>query len=309
MPRIERIDVPQLVRIRKYEVDRERLQHLLREQKKRVGKSNKDIAEALCVPVTKVEHWFRTDSCFAIPDAEMWEQLKSEIGITTAEFDEAITTFEERLGTYEKSERCYFATGIAPTLTSTSAGNEKIIVKEPNMDKTVAAAIRGRYSNGNQTVQRVELSDREYANAITTVQKDSMVAEPNVLTPKRTEYGKAIRKAYENGEIAESRHNMTELVPRTDGVSNTLTTVQKDNYLCETNLKIRKLTPKECFRLMGFDDADFERAASVNSNSQLYKQAGNSIVVSVVQHILQSLLDCGVLNDERNDEREGDLNG
>ena len=51
------------------------------------------------------------------------------------------------------------------------------------------------------------------------------------------------------------------------------------------NLRIRKLTPKECYRLMGFDDADYDKAAQVNSASQLYKQAGNSIVVNVLEHI------------------------
>ena len=55
-------------------------------------------------------------------------------------------------------------------------------------------------------------------------------------------------------------------------------------------LRIRKLTPKECWRLMGFDDADYERAAQVNSNTQLYKQAGNSIVVNVLEAILRNLL-------------------
>lgn len=199
MPGIQRIDIPQLVRVRKYEVDQKRLQSFLREQKKRVSKSNKTIAEALCVPVTKVEHWFRTDSCFAIPDADLWEQLKSELDIKTTEFDEAITTFEERPGVYEKSERCYFASGIAPTLTSTSASTEKIILGGSEM------------------------------------------------------------------------------------------------YQGCTNLRIRKLTPKECFRLMGFEDSDFEKAEAVNSNSQLYKQAGNSIVVPVVQYIIQGLLDCGAL--------------
>lgn len=56
------------------------------------------------------------------------------------------------------------------------------------------------------------------------------------------------------------------------------------------NLRIRKLTPKECWRLMGFDDEDFEKASKVNSNTQLYKQAGNSIVVNVLEAILESLL-------------------
>lgn len=55
-------------------------------------------------------------------------------------------------------------------------------------------------------------------------------------------------------------------------------------------MAIRKLTPKECWRLMGFDDEDFERAAKENSNTQLYKQAGNSIVVDVLEGILTNLL-------------------
>lgn len=60
--------------------------------------------------------------------------------------------------------------------------------------------------------------------------------------------------------------------------------------ILENKLKIRKLTPKECWRLMGFDDSDFDKAAKVNSNSQLYKQAGNSIVVNVLEKILENLL-------------------
>ena len=54
-------------------------------------------------------------------------------------------------------------------------------------------------------------------------------------------------------------------------------------------LRIRKLTPKECWRLMGFDDEDFEKAEKVCSNTQLYKQAGNSIVVNVLEAIFKTL--------------------
>lgn len=54
-------------------------------------------------------------------------------------------------------------------------------------------------------------------------------------------------------------------------------------------IRIRKLTPKECWRLMGFSDEDFEKAAKVNSNTQLYKQAGNSIVVNVLEEIFKQL--------------------
>ena len=79
-----------------------------------------------------------------------------------------------------------------------------------------------------------------------------------------------------------------------DGVVPTLTSamgqggghVPMHNY----GFKIRKLTPKECWRLMGFDDEDFEKAERVNSNTQLYKQAGNSIVVNVLEAIFRNLL-------------------
>ena len=55
-------------------------------------------------------------------------------------------------------------------------------------------------------------------------------------------------------------------------------------------IRIRKLTPKECWRLMGFTDEDFHKAEQVNSNTQLYKQAGNSIVVNVLEAIFKQLI-------------------
>ncbi len=56
------------------------------------------------------------------------------------------------------------------------------------------------------------------------------------------------------------------------------------------NYRIRRLTPLECWRLMGFKDEQFNKAATVCSNSQLYKQAGNSIVVDVIQAIFKNLI-------------------
>ena len=53
--------------------------------------------------------------------------------------------------------------------------------------------------------------------------------------------------------------------------------------------RIRKLTAKECWRLMGIKDRDFDKAAEVNSSSQLYKEAGNGIVVSVLMAIFSQL--------------------
>lgn len=58
----------------------------------------------------------------------------------------------------------------------------------------------------------------------------------------------------------------------------------------ENKIRIRKLTPKECWRLMGWKDEDFAKAEAVVSNSQLYKQAGNSIVVQVLEAIFKEML-------------------
>lgn len=128
-PTIQRVDIPQTVTVRKYPVDTEKLRCVLREAKKNALETNYGIAEVLGVPMTKVEHWFRQDDCFSIPDADIWLQLKELLEIETDEFDESIMTFEEKVGVYEKSERHYHVDGIAPTLTSTSAGNEKFIVE------------------------------------------------------------------------------------------------------------------------------------------------------------------------------------
>ena len=74
------------------------------------------------------------------------------------------------------------------------------------------------------------------------------------------------------------------------GTSNCLTSVQKDNLLLEKHqYRIRKLTPRECGRLMGVSDEDIDKMAAVNSNTQLYKQFGNSIVVDVMCAMFKNL--------------------
>lgn len=69
----------------------------------------------------------------------------------------------------------------------------------------------------------------------------------------------------------------------------TITATETGVCRIESPIRIRKLTPKECFRLMGFSDENFEAAEKMVSNSQLYKQAGNSIVVDVLYYILVEL--------------------
>lgn len=67
-------------------------------------------------------------------------------------------------------------------------------------------------------------------------------------------------------------------------------TQDRNGVVIETDkIRIRKLTPKECFRLQGFPDEYFERARTVNSDNQLYKQAGNSVTVNVIYEIARRL--------------------
>ena len=85
------------------------------------------------------------------------------------------------------------------------------------------------------------------------------------------------------------------------GVAQTLTTSPSQLVVLHdtsNSLCVRKLTPRECFRLMGFTDADFDRAFSLNSETQLYKQAGNSIVSSVVRYIFEEIFRSSVLECE-----------
>jgi len=85
-------------------------------------------------------------------------------------------------------------------------------------------------------------------------------------------------------------HNMQHLEPRKDNLTNIITSIQKDNYVATDGFRIRKLTPRECWRLMGFDDADFDKAQAAGiSNTQLYKQAGNSIVVNCLEAIFNGI--------------------
>ena len=179
-------NIPQIVSVRKHKVDIIKLQGVLKEHK---TLSNQKIAEKLNIKKTTVDHWFRTDNGFSIPEPNIWQDLKNLLEIKTNQFDKSITEFETREGVYEKANRVYDTKGIAPTMTSTSAD------------------------------ERILLDD------------DMWIAD------------------YRNNNI------------------------------------IRRLTPRECFRLMDFPDT-FKWSVS---DTQAYKQAGNSIVVNVLAEIIKKL--------------------
>ena len=105
--------------------------------------------------------------------------------------------------------------------------------------------------------------------------------------------GECGRKVFPIGEKPKKNNGL----PGKNITTNTLTAryegVANGSYIVESKqknvIRIRKLTPKECWRLQGFPDWAFERAAKVNSNSQLYKQAGNSVTVNVIEAIAKEL--------------------
>jgi len=117
------------VKVRKHEVNISGLQHLLREMKKESKKTNKQIAKETDLPVTKVEHWFRTDKSFAIPSEDIWLKLKEVLGIKTEVFDASIMEFEYKDGVFESTQRVYSDQGKSPTLTASN--KEQMIETKP----------------------------------------------------------------------------------------------------------------------------------------------------------------------------------
>ncbi len=119
----------------------------------------------------------------------------------------------------------------------------------------------------------------EYTNCITT--------REDIGISNRKSEGTAVLQVV--GNVNPSGNGMNGNVFSEDGLAPTLTTNKGEGNKILTGIRIRKLTPKECFRLMGFSDSAYDAASKVVSNSQLYKQSGNSIVVDVLYYILVEL--------------------
>ena len=222
------------------------------------------------------------------------------------------------------------------TVCSTPMSDRGQMVMEPKI-----AASRGR---GKGWQQQLEINDSGTSNTITSVNKDNLliepkinlvgqydssqnsrvidtegisycmanghkdgmpkIIEPNVLRAERTEQCKQLRKMNGDKGMKFNQGNK-EYSPRTDGVSNTLSTSTKDNMLAVPELRmedgcmvdkegrkyrIRKLTPTECFRLMDVEDEDIEKMKQAGiAKTNLYKLAGNSICVACMFHIFRKL--------------------
>ena len=172
--------------------------------------------------------------------------------------------------------RVYDINGIAPTLTKMDGGNREPMVIE---QEPFIIASRGRNPEnpsdrtvGVPTEQRLEPNFSGCTNTLTSVQKDNYVAEPIVCEERKDE---GIRLFKDNCV----------------GTLRTIDACGDKRVLEPTKIKwrIRKLVPVECWKLMAFTRADHDRAAKFVSNSALYKQAGNSIIVNVLVSLMSSL--------------------
>lgn len=172
----------------------------------------------------------------------------------------------------------YQADGLAPTLTTNKGEGQKIAIKsntikqfgvlQPNFNQCgvvyetdgIAPTIRAYQGGGLEPKIRVkEATSQGYAEA--KIGDSINLSHPNSKT-RRGRVGKQI--------------------------ANTLLTGESQGVV-EPDFRIRKLTPRECWRLQGFPDWAFDKAQEVNSNSQLYKQAGNSVTVNVIAAIAKEL--------------------
>lgn len=209
---------------------------------------------------------------------------------------------------------------VCNTLTTNKGEGLKIL--EP-----LCAASRGR---GNNNTQTLEVNKTGCTNTLTSVQKDNYIVEPKIIqvgnivntgnwdnpirghiyspdgcSPALNTVGggglepKIIELGYFPYENSDKKHQSNTVISP-NGLCPTLDTCTGGNRMPKivtdefdlsiTDYRIRKLTPRECWRLMGFTDIEFDCAQmSGNSNSQLYKQAGNSIVVDVLACIFREL--------------------
>lgn len=190
----------------------------------------------------------------------------------------------KQIGTISKCEgnwknpqvgRIYSTDGCSPTLNTCGGGShEPKIVQLGNVNPS------GKGMNGNV------FDENGLAPTLTTNKGEGNKIAIRQATKKgyiECEVGGVADLSYPNSKTRRGR------VQENGQICPTITATETGVCRIESPIRIRKLTPKECLRLMGFSDENFEAAEKMVSNSQLYKQAGNSIVVDVLYYILVEL--------------------
>lgn len=196
----------------------------------------------------------------------------------------------------------YSENGLSPTLTTNKGEGNKVAIKQATKQGYIECEVggvadlsypdsktrRGRVQDNGNTCPTITATETGICRI-----ENSLENTTNKLTHaewKQKMYEKFIEDA--NGEISWVITNQSQSFgyrPPMKGYSKTLRANANDTGIVD-GIRIRKLTPKECFRLMGFSDEDFDAAQKAGvSNSQLYKQAGNSIVVDVLYYIYVEL--------------------
>lgn len=170
----------------------------------------------------------------------------------------------------------YSTDGISPTLLATSY-KQPVQIKVDNIGNINPS---GKGMNGNV------FDENGLAPTLTTNKGEGNKIAIRQATKKgyiECELGGVADLSYPESKTRRGR------VQENGQICPTITATETGVCRIESPIRIRKLTPKECFRLMGFSDENFEAAEKMVSNSQLYKQAGNSIVVDVLYYILVEL--------------------
>lgn len=186
---------------------------------------------------------------------------------STSETNEIVRLFNGRQeGTYG-SQDILSPDGISTALNTMGGGGRepKIAIREATKkgysEATVGDSVNISQPNSKTRRGRV---GKQRANTLETGLNQGVVVP--VITPDRMNKRQIGRRFKENGNPA-------------------FTLNTQDRHGIYDGLRIRKLTPRECWRLQGFPDLAFDKAQEVNSNSQLYKQAGNSVTVPVIYEI------------------------
>lgn len=269
-PKIAVKGFKEVVKARKYDVNKLALSELLRISKQDAGITNKEISDVLNVPITKVEHWFRSDKSFSVPDEKIWFELKALLNITNTEHDEAVTIFEEKESRFDTTNRIYDVEHLSPTLNTTSEPKVAVIGNTANKGHRsqdvhdtdgLSPTIAARDYKGPKQIAVREATKQGYAIA---EQGDSVNVSYPTSKTRRGRVGKQVAQTLQAGEVNQG--------------------------VVMNDIRIRKLVPIETWRLQGFSDEQFYKAKNSGvSNSQLYKQAGNSVTVNVVDAIVECL--------------------
>lgn len=163
----------------------------------------------------------------------------------------------------------YDSTGLSPTLTTNKGEGNKIAIPVLTPDRAE------KRQNGRRFKE-----DGEPMFTLTSQDRHGIAIDPiGVLRSVRTEYGKEV------ANTLDTSCNQGIFVKISDELI--VYAVWYEKYQCY--IAIRKLTPKECFRLQGWSDDYFEKAAFVNSDRQLYKEAGNGVTVSVIEAMAKKM--------------------